>query len=284
MEKKKSLSYVSRVNQLDSYLLDNEINKIVHEQLQNVYNEFPPGLLSKYQPEIDALLKTFIWANSILQNKSTFGQQVLAITYQSDKITKNRLILHYLLTICAPYTKEVGNLRLTSYTQLQKAIAWIECLLKILSIVNFFRFLKTGHYPSLLDYLLRWNHVSKTGTQMRNVGYDYMNRELVWTGFLELLNVTLPLINYHSIKRKVNKFLTSKGDYEQIASEPTMNIHTKCAICSQRPALPHHIGCSHIFCYYCIRGSVSMDPTFSCSLCDYQTQNGDIYSLEIRDE
>jgi peroxin-2 len=184
MEEKKVSSYVSRVNQLDSYILDNEISKIVHEQLLNVYNELPPGILSKYQPEIDALLKTFIWANSILQNKSTFGQQVLAITYQNDKITKNRLILHYLLTICAPYSKEVSHLRLTSYTQLQKAITWIECLLKIFSILNFFRFLKTGQYPSLLDYVLRWNHISKTGAQMRNVGYAYMNRELIWTGFL----------------------------------------------------------------------------------------------------
>lgn len=193
MTENKKSSYVSRVNQLDSYLLDNEITKIVHEQLMNVYNELPPGILSKYQPEIDALLSSFIWANSILQNKSTFGQQVLAITYKNDNVTKKRLILHYLLTILTPYTKEVSHLRLTSYTQLQKAIEWIECFLKILSILNFFRFLKTGQYPSLLDYVLRWNHVSKTGTQMRNVGYAYMNRELIWTGFLVSITINFNL-------------------------------------------------------------------------------------------
>lgn len=181
---KKVSTYVSRVNQLDSYLLDKEISKIIHEQLTNVYKELPPGILSKFQPEIDALLRTFIWINSVLSNKSTFGQQVLAITYQNDKITKNRLILHYLLTICAPYTREISQLRLTNYQTIQRVVAGAEFLIKILSILNFLRFLKTGQYPSVLDYILRWNHTSKSGAQMRNVGYAYMNRELVWTGFL----------------------------------------------------------------------------------------------------
>jgi peroxin-2 len=176
--------YVSRVNQLDAYLLDKEIVKIIHDQLSNAYKELPPGLLGKFQPEIDALLKTLIWLNSIYFNKSTFGQQILAITYQKNKLTRNRMILHYLLTIIAPYSREVGHMRLTSNLHIQKAISWIEFCVKLCTIINFFRFLKTGQYPSVLDYFLRWNHTSEKGAQMRNFGYAYMNRELVWTGFL----------------------------------------------------------------------------------------------------
>lgn len=177
-------SYVSRVNQLDADLLDNEITKIVHEQLGNVYKELPPGVLSKFQPEIDCLLKSLIWYCSIHKNKSTFGQQILAITYQKDALTKNKQIIHFLLTIIAPYAKEVGQHRLTNHLRIQKAIAWVECLVRIFTVINFFRFLKVGVHPSLTDYCLQWNHVSQSGTKMRNVGYAYMNRELVWTGFL----------------------------------------------------------------------------------------------------
>lgn len=177
-------SYVSRVNQLDAYLLDKEIFKIIQEQLTNVYNELPPGILSKYNSEIELFLKSFVWMNSVLYNNSTFGQQVLAITYERRKLTKNKLILNYLLTIFAPYIREVGNLRFTSHLKIQRSIAWIEFVIKCLSVLNFFRFLKSGQYPSLLDYILRWKHVSKSGVQMRNVGYAYMNRELIWTGFL----------------------------------------------------------------------------------------------------
>lgn len=177
-------SYVSRVNQLDADLLDNEITKIVHEQLANVYKELPPGILSRFQPEIDCLLKSLIWYCSIHRNHSTFGQQILAITYQKDKLTKNKQIIHYLLTIIAPYAKEVGQHRLTNHLRIQKAIAWAECLVRIFTVINFFRFLKVGVHPSLTDYCLQWNHVSQSGTKMRNVGYAYMNRELIWTGFL----------------------------------------------------------------------------------------------------
>lgn len=177
-------SYVSRVNQLDAYLLDKEITKIIHEQLANVYNELPPGLLSRFQPEIDCCLKSIIWVFSIVRNQSTFGQQILAITYQSNELTRNKQIAHYLLTILATYAKDVSQLRLTNHLLIQKTIDWIECCLKIFTVLNFFRFLKVGNYPSLIDYCLRWRHVSNSGTRMRNVGYAYMNRELIWTGFL----------------------------------------------------------------------------------------------------
>jgi peroxin-2 len=183
MEQKKN-SYVSRVNQLDAYLLDKEILKIIHDQLTNAYKEFPPGILSKFQPEIDVLLKTLIWINSIYMNQSSFGQQVLAITYEGDKLTNKKLILHYLFTIIGNYLKEIGQLRFINFVHIQNALSWIEFCIKLSSIINFFRFYKTGIYPSLLDYILRWKHVSKSNAQMRNIGYAYMNRELIWTGFL----------------------------------------------------------------------------------------------------
>lgn len=177
-------SYVSRVNQLDAELLDKEISKIIYEQLGNVYKELPPGVLSKFQPEIDCFLKSILWFSSIQRTNSTFGQQILAITYQKDQLTRNKLILHFLLSICAPYAKDVSQLRLTNHLLIQKMIQWIDCIVRILTLINFFRFLKVGVYPSLTDYCLQWSHASKSGSKMRNVGYAYMSRELIWTGFL----------------------------------------------------------------------------------------------------
>lgn len=159
-------SYVSRVNQLDSDLLDKEIAKIIHEQLGNVYKELPPGILSQFQPEVDCFLKSIVWFFSIQRNKSTFGQQILAITYQNDKLTRNKLILHYVLTVFAAYAKDVSHLRLTNHLVIQKAIEWIECVIRIVTILNFFRFLKVGLYPSLLDRCLGWNLVSKSDTEI----------------------------------------------------------------------------------------------------------------------
>lgn len=182
-------SYVSRVNQLDADLLDKEISKIIHEQLGNVYKELPPGILSRFQPEVDCILKTMIWIASIQRNHSTFGQQILAITYHKDQLTRNKLILHYLLTIFAPYVRDGAHLRLTNQLLIQKTISWIDCFVRVFTVINFFRFLKVGVYPSLTDYCLQWSHGSKSGTKMRNVGYAYMNRELIWTGFLVIWSI-----------------------------------------------------------------------------------------------
>lgn len=274
-------SYVSRVNQLDSDLLDKEITKIIQEQLGNVYKELPLGLLSKFQPEIDCVLKSIIWVCSIHRNSSTFGQQILAITYHKDQLTRHKLILHYLLTICAPYAKDFSHLRLTSHLMIQKTIAWMECFTKILTVLNFFRFLKVGVHPSLVDYALSWSHASNSGTKMRNIGYDYMNRELIWTGFLELLNVTVPLINLHSMKRRITSALKPSIDHQLLERhQPVLDANTKCAICLQRPSLPHHIHCRHVFCYYCLQANVLADSKFQCPICDYPG-SGDIFPIVI---
>ena len=175
---------VADISQLDSDLLDREITKIINEQLENVYKGLPPGIVGRFQPEVDACLNSLIWVCSISKNKSTFGQQILAISYQKDKLTRNRMVAHFLLTVLAPYVKQASQLRLTNHLTVQKTISWIEFCTKTLIVLNFFRFLKIGVYPSLVDYCLQWNHVSENGSRRRNIGYAYMNRELIWTGFL----------------------------------------------------------------------------------------------------
>lgn len=218
-------SFVSRVNQLDAALLDNEISKIIYEQLENVYKQLPPGILSKYQPEIDVVLKSLIWFFSINKNKSTFGQQILAISYHKDKLTRNRLIAHYFLTVFIPYAKQISQLRLTNQLKIQNTVSWIECCTKALAVLNFFRFLKIGIYPSLIDYCLKWNHVSENGSRRRNIGYAFMNRELIWTGFLVCSFLLL------SIFFKIYLYSSLSGAFE---CHPATNKHPRVKTKSRR--------------------------------------------------
>lgn len=50
--------------------------------------------------------------------------------------------------------------------------------------LNFFRFLSTGKKPSLVDWILRLDHISMHGNRRRDVGYTNMTRELIWGGFM----------------------------------------------------------------------------------------------------
>jgi peroxin-2 len=95
--------------------------------------------------------------------------------------------------------------------------------------------------------------------------------------------VTVPLINFYSLKRYVLHLLrpSKLSDQHSNLIEITMDIYTKCAICNQRPLLPHHKNCRHVFCYYCLRGNMIADPQFRCPICDH-SGTGDIYPMIVK--
>lgn len=76
--------------------------------------------------------------------------------------------------------------------------------------------------------------------------------------FQELLGYSLPLINYHFVRRKFRSVVRiAMGSYNTTAQserlKPKLTINSKCEYCNERPTLPHHMGCKHIFCYYCLQ-------------------------------
>ncbi|KAG4073624.1 hypothetical protein HA402_000848 [Bradysia odoriphaga] len=263
--------YVPRVNQLDALQLDDDITRIIRDQLAKSLQNLSPGQFSNYQPELDLFLRSAIWYCSIRSNLSTFGQQLLFICYDKDQLTRSRMVLHYMVNVILKYLKDYANFRLTSNRKLQTSITWIDNALTVSTFLNFFRFLKTGKRPSLADYILRLDNISMYGNKRRDVGYAHMTRELIWGGFMELLGFTLPLINYHSVKRKLRNIVSfSKRNFGvQPERRPLMTVNTRCAYCNERPTLPHHMGCSHIFCYYCLQGNLTADANFQCPICDF---------------
>lgn len=72
----------------------------------------------------------------------------------------------------------------------------------------------------------------------------------------ELLGFSLPLINYHYVRRKLRQLASfpckgTKSTNEVVKSQLTTI--SKCEYCGERPTLPHHMGCKHIFCYFCLK-------------------------------
>uniref|UniRef100_A0A8W8JVT9 RING-type domain-containing protein n=1 Tax=Magallana gigas TaxID=29159 RepID=A0A8W8JVT9_MAGGI len=41
----------------------------------------------------------------------------------------------------------------------------------------------------------------------------------------------------------------------------------ECAVYEDVPTNPQEIGCSHLFCYYCVQSNYKADPGFSCRRC-----------------
>lgn len=76
--------------------------------------------------------------------------------------------------------------------------------------------------------------------------------------FQELIGTTLSLVNMFGLRQKLSKILKYVWWRNYVrtsnkSTQATMNINTVCAVCSEKPTLPHAMGCSHIFCYYCLQ-------------------------------
>lgn len=146
-------------------------------------------MLTRYQPELDLLLRTAVWNYSVRTQLATFGQQLLFVCYNPDQLTRTRLVLHFVTSVFVQYLRDVATFRASHIEWLQNTTNWTDSALGVGHFVNFFRFLSTGKKPSLVDWMLRLDHISMHGNRRRDVGYTNMTRELIWGGFMVKLLV-----------------------------------------------------------------------------------------------
>ncbi|XP_075215499.1 peroxisome biogenesis factor 2-like [Lycorma delicatula] len=278
----------TRVTLLDAVNLDKETHTMLKDQLSKATKFLSASFLVKWEAEMDALLRYGIWRLSVCRHHATFGQQMLRVKYGSD-FTKKKGQLLIALTVGCTYLKQkisqISNSTEDSSSKLhhiKRMLSTVEVIVLLASLINLMVFLRHGDYPTLIDRVLRLKPVSTASPGLNRVaGYQYMTRELLWHGFIELITFTLPLINYQSIKRKITNLLSkSKIDHKSVKRRTEEYLpDTNCAICDDIPILPHHIGCIHTFCYYCLESNRLADKKFECPLCGHPAKN--IISLTV---
>jgi len=279
--------------------------------------------MDKIQPELTAILQLLIYRFSTFETDSSFGDRLQNLKYvqhgsgTSSKLplTTRRKLFHAFLTIGLPYLWTRFN-RKISYdwnwselpnTSVKKKV-WqycnrIELLLKSLNLLNFMVFLFNGKYRNMVDRLLQMRLTYARPLMVRHVSFDYMNRELVWNGFAEIILFLFPLINFEAIKSmlvRVFKRLFAgrtssssssssgkSGTYGKSSKNGKSNsnnnsnssngnnssstlVMEKCGICGANPIQVPFVSdsCQHQFCYYCIASSVNGDPNYLCPICE----------------
>ncbi|XP_049767131.1 peroxisome biogenesis factor 2 [Schistocerca cancellata] len=263
---------VTRVTQLDAVDLDKEIAAVMKNQILTVTKFMKVGFLGRWEPEIEAALSYIIWKLSVEKNHTTFGMQLLGTRFAGQP-NRQRLVMLAVLTIGSRYFKHRWpdiSRQWKLGPQAQRAVDWIETTVLILQFLNLLLFLHQGRYPTLTSRLLGL-HVEPVRVT-RRVGYSFMVRELLWHSFSEILNLALPLINTITIRRWFNWLRRSRGTsgrYQQPIVNPVFTTTTRCAVCNEPPIQPQCIGCTHIFCYYCVQANVLADPQFECPLCGF---------------
>ncbi|PNY15651.1 peroxisome biogenesis protein 2-like, partial [Trifolium pratense] len=246
------------------------------------------GMLFQYEAELDAFLEFLIWRFSIWVDKPTPGIALMNLRYRDERAVEARekvrtglegpgLTVAQKLWYCiATVGGQYIWARLQSFSAFrrwgdteQRPLArrlWIfiqriEGIYRAASFGNLLIFLCTGRYRNLIERVLRARLVYGSPNMNRAVSFEYMNRQLVWNEFSEMLLLLLPLLNSSSVKNLLRPFSKDKSSS---SDEDT----TACPICQATPIIPFvALPCQHRYCYYCLRTRCAAAPSFRCSRC-----------------
>lgn len=270
--------YVSRINQIDAAQLDTEIYKVLRNQAKEIARYAPLGKIDKWQAEVDAVLKFFIWKFSLQRGSSTFGQRLLNLQYAN--ISQRKAVLYLILSVLPQYLKDkLANENLSERGAIGRALKslvdWTTNAIDLLEIINLLFFLHRGVQPRVIEFLLGLSSQSITTHRPRIIGYSYMTRELLWHGLMELFTIGIPMINFHYLKHAITRLWRQAG-LSSSGLFPAMNAATKCAYCCEDLILPSHAGCEHLFCYYCLQAHFTAMSMFQCPTCDTELHAEDM--------
>ncbi|XP_075970729.1 peroxisomal biogenesis factor 2 [Anticarsia gemmatalis] len=268
-----SINYIPRVTQLDAVQLDSQVEELFKQLVFQATKFIEPKYIQPLLPELELLIRTWIFKYSVVDKKSTFGHQMLSLKYVPENFANSKLYWYYGYTIGLKYLRERAIYSFTSNAKVQNIVHKLEMFQLIADILNFCRFIQTGKYPLVIDFILGL-HLSAENLTREDLTDFSWTRELLWHNFIELIGTTIALINIFGLKRRLSsvlKYVWWRKHMKSTATSNTavMTINTVCACCSNRPVLPHTMGCSHIFCYYCLTANKTADQDFPCPKCYY---------------
>lgn len=265
---------VLRVDQLDVAEYDEFILGIIQAEISKCFKYFQPGILTKVDPELKAVLGLIIWKFSVYSNGATFSQQMLEIKFETlvndGLLSKKQKIIYGLAMIggqwfaeryfdIKQYFSRFGNME-----KLWNTLDFGFMLHRFFSLLNFVVFLQNGRYKSLLERALRIYAVFSRKQSPREVYFYYMNHDILKNGFAEFLFCILPLVN---IPRFRNLLLRVMWRAPNALQDGNTLLRRHCAICGELPTNVHQTRCAHVFCYICIKANAMADYSFMCPVC-----------------
>ena len=253
--------------QLDAHFLDEELENLLFSQVERALTRIHllNRVLSRFQPELILLLRTFLFKKSVYDLAASPGQRLLQLKlFSSDytQVTRKQLTFYGLLTCVIPYL----NARIGSRSIYHLSL--LETALTLCRIFNSLLFFTNGTYGSVEQRLARVTCAYESNEAAFSAqSTEHVSRELLWYSFEEFLAFLLPLINPVKAKNIWYRIFKSSSSPQVQTRQPQMNV---CAICNNSPVNARQIGCDHCFCYYCVMSTYLADESngFTCPRCN----------------
>lgn len=286
-----------RVGQLDASILDNELLSLLKEQLLKCFKFFKPEIKDKYESELLLALKLVLFKLTIWDNSTTYGGKLQNLKLVHSQSAPGRLIdlsrsqkLAYgSLVIGGGYLWVKVEEFVTRHSDDDRVLKLREILDKLSflwsasSLVNFILFIYSGKYSTLILRLLKMRFVSQSRVMVRQVNFEFQNRQLVWNALTEFLLFILPILNLPRLMRRLRSIGGRKPSPSQSGGlGPLAFLPEKtCPICYQSSNLqssvvgstditnPFRGECGHIYCYVCLVSKIieSQGDGYSCLRC-----------------
>ncbi|XP_028288901.1 peroxisome biogenesis factor 2 isoform X2 [Parambassis ranga] len=297
---------VLRISQLDALELDSALEQLVWTQFSQCFQNCRPGLLTPLEPELRVLLHLLLWRFTLYSSSATVGQSLLSLRYHSTFTLSPRYrplsprqklglaVLtagprwlqersHSLLTGLGLSLQGPASERDSSLLQqgLRKALTLVSSIAKFASLINFLVFIRNGRHPVLAERITGARAVFSKPNVVRDVTYQYMNRELLWHGFAEFLIFLLPLINTRKLKATISSAVFGRQSADREGEGEGQEVWKECGLCGEWPTMPHMVGCQHVFCYYCIKSHTIADASLTCPKCGAEAGQPEVVKMEV---
>ncbi|KAF0028215.1 hypothetical protein F2P81_019302 [Scophthalmus maximus] len=259
-------SPVLRITQLDAFELDSALEQLVWTQFSQCFQNFRPGLLTPLEPELRALLHLLLWRFTLYSGSATVGQSLLSLRYHSTLSSSPRyrplsrrqklgLALltagprwlqersHSLLLCLGTSSGGAASERDNSLLQrgLRSFLTLVSGVAQLASLINFLVFLRQGRHPVLAERIVGARAVFSKPNVVRDINYQYMNRELMWHGFAEFLIFLLPLINTGKLKAAVSSIVFGRQSATGEGMREERGLWKECGLCGEWPTMPHTV-------------------------------------------
>lgn len=297
---------VLRISQLDALELDSALEQLLWTQFSQCFQNCRPGLLTPLEPELRALLQLLLWRFTLFYSSTTVGQSLLSLRYHNILSSSPRyrplsrrqklglalltagprwlqershsVLLCLGLSAGGPVSERDGGLL---QQVLRNCLTLVSSVAQLASILNFLVFLRKGHHPVLAERIVGARSVFSKPNVVRDVTYQYMNRELLWHGFAEFLIFLLPLINTRKLKATMSSIVFGRESSDGVGASEGQGVFKECGLCGEWPTMPHTVGCLHVFCYYCIKSHSIADAYLTCPKCGAEAGQPKLVEMEV---
>ena len=290
-----SSAAVGRVNAIDAAMLDGALLGLLASLARQALKHAPQAVRDGAAPALvpdGALLPALLFGATVLRGRPTPGMAMQNLRWEaadgSGALALRRRLALLAATVGARWAWGALGERLQALgwhsapagsvrARCAQAAKRADAALSVLSLAHYVHFLATGGHRSLGERLVGVRLAYAAKDSRRQLGFEFMNQQLVWTGFTDFMLFVMSVVDVRGLRQRWAWALRAGGAEgggagKGGAAGPGAG---RCGICAAEDVgISYAAQCGHAFCYYCVASAFPASVarggsggSFACPVC-----------------